>query len=132
MVFDQYLDIPFKSRGRDKAGADCWGLARIVAAEQFGINLPMMSADYSARNRHDCARVIETLMGVSGCRPVFGFVPEPGDLVLMDTAGDAVSHIGICVQHGKVLHTEFPHGPRIESATKLLPRIVGVYRADRR
>ncbi len=38
---DQYVGLPFKERGRDKTGLDCWGLTRLVLAERAGLVLPM-------------------------------------------------------------------------------------------
>ena len=131
MQFDQYLDIPFKAKGRDHRGADCWGLVRIVAREQFGKHLPpLVVAEYDTKQRLSCARAIRKWRAYSGCRKVEGD-PQPGDLVLMSTAGTE-SHVGICIIPGRILHTEEPYGPRVQKIGELdrLRAIVGVYRAD--
>ena len=42
-----YVGIPFVSGGRDRDGADCYGLARLVRMEQFGDTPPLLSGDYT-------------------------------------------------------------------------------------
>jgi cell wall-associated NlpC family hydrolase len=39
------IGLLFREHGRD--GADCWGLVRLVLAEQFDINLPANVAGYA-------------------------------------------------------------------------------------
>ncbi len=42
----QYVGVPFKERGRDRAGWDCWGCVRAVYQEQRGIELPSYVEGY--------------------------------------------------------------------------------------
>ena len=41
-----YVGLPWADLGRDRTGCDCWGLARLVYAEQLGIALPSYSDAY--------------------------------------------------------------------------------------
>ena len=35
-----YVGLPFEEKGRCRAGVDCWGLVRLVLAEQFALQVP--------------------------------------------------------------------------------------------
>jgi cell wall-associated NlpC family hydrolase len=43
----RYLNIPFKERGRTRAGVDCYGLVRLIYQEQRHIELPSYTEHYA-------------------------------------------------------------------------------------
>lgn len=40
MNLNHYIGIPYKERGRDFTGADCWGICRMVAKDLLYLSLP--------------------------------------------------------------------------------------------
>lgn len=94
----QYLNIPFKERGRSRDGLDCYGLIRQVFQEQRQIELPSYVEDYATTTDIDeiraiyrgamCAHWIEvpiaqaqmfdvTIMRILGNPVHFGLVLDP-------------------------------------------------------
>jgi len=131
---EQYIGIPFMMHGRSIKAADCWGLARIVLMEQFGIFLP--SFDHSGQEFTP-----ETnFKAISQAKLELPVTPtdEPkeGDLVLMKFQGLS-AHIGIyCVVDGvpMVLHSD-PVGHSTSRLSRLtdgsiVTRLEGFYRVD--
>lgn len=77
---ETYIGLPFKEHGRARDGVDCWGLVRLVLAEQFKIDLPAYVAGYaSTEDAVDIARLIRGEMGPW----IEVRDTHPGDAVLM-------------------------------------------------
>lgn len=106
--FGSYIGLPFQSKGRDRSGLDCWGLVRLVFAEQRKIDLP----SYGEISAFDLARVsreIGAALSDSGWRTC---APKPFACAVM-TAGQADRrlhkapfHIGVYVDETRILHVE--------------------------
>lgn len=96
MWAEQYIGLPYVEHGRDRAGVDCWGLARLVMAEVFHVELPEYS---NSGNREERLRLI------AENRVKFVRVESPveGALVLA-SSGNRRPHIGICVNAEQMLH----------------------------
>ena len=126
----EYVGIPFASGGRDRAGADCYGLVRLVRTEQFGGSLPLLSGDYADA---DNFAETETLMRAN--RPLLAGrqveVPETGDVCVLRFHGLPV-HLGICAGDGWMLHTLKGTGSVLQRIhdPRLAGRIEGWYRVD--
>lgn len=100
-----YIGLPFKDHGRDRSGLDCWGLARLVLAEQFGIALPSYVHEYD--------RTTETArIGALIAREALLWQAVPagteilGDLILLRLNGQPM-HIGLVLGDGQMLHIEW-------------------------
>ena len=57
-----YLNIPYESGGRTRAGIDTWGLIRLVWAEQLGCALP----SYLRGGTTDIDIIGDSIQGVNG------------------------------------------------------------------
>ena len=93
---DEYVGLPYKVGGRDRAGIDCWGLCRLVYWDRLRKNLPSYDG-YSLgktasalieKHAHEWQKVNEL---------------EPYDLVLFSITG-MPHHIGLSVGDGWMLH----------------------------
>jgi cell wall-associated NlpC family hydrolase len=125
-----YIGIPFVSGGRDAAGADCYGLARLVRAEQFGDRLPLLSGDYT-----DADNFAETEALMRARRPLLAGrrveTPETGDVCVLRFHG-LPTHLGIYAGGGWLLHTLKRTGSVLQriSDPSLAGRIEGWYRVN--
>jgi cell wall-associated NlpC family hydrolase len=96
--------IPYRDLGRDRAGCDCWGLARLVYAEQLGITLPDYVSAYPSADEHaEVARLIDGEVLAEDWIPEA--TPRPFDLIVF-RLGRWGSHIGIAERAGLMLHME--------------------------
>lgn len=127
-VFDGYVGIPYVERGRDRSGADCWGLLRMVFAELRGVELPSLAEDYvSCADRLVLADLIQDRL--PAWQPIPAGCEAPFDAVLMRVKREAC-HIGLVVGRGLVLHADHGRDSCVEpyGSWRLAHRVVGFYR----
>lgn len=97
--WNQYVGLPFLDCGRDRTGADCYGLIRLVLAEQKGIILPLRENEYSDSQDH--RRVAELISGEKTTGRLIE-TKEPQDLdVVVFKVGGLPCHLGIICGGGK-------------------------------
>jgi len=126
----KYIGIPFVSNGRTMKGCDCYGLIRLVLHNEYGIELPELSNDYSS-----ALNVTETSKLFAEYRPVIAAEkldkPEERALVVITEHGFP-AHVGITAGSGFVLHTGMKTGSvcQRESHPCLRSRIEGYYRVS--
>lgn len=109
---NKYIGIPYKDHGRDKAGIDCWGLARLIYKEEFNIDLPSFSED-NFYNSEDSTQIAEIFaQNMEGWAK--SEVPSPGNLVLFRIMGD-ISHIGIAISATHFIHARENYSSAIEA-----------------
>lgn len=97
-----YIGIPFADRGRDRNGLDCWGLVRLVLAEQFGKELPSLADNYDSANDDVCvSKLVNTQRPILKAQRISN--PKPGDPVLLKIRG-LLCHVGVYVGDGCMLH----------------------------
>lgn len=127
MWCQKYMHLPFVERGRDGAGVDCWGLVRMVYAQELGIALPDYLDCYDTTQ--DSARISEA---ISQHREGAWFTPaspQAFDVIILRMRGVAM-HVGIVTQRGEMLHCSQGVGVSIEryDAIKWQHKITGFAR----
>ena len=125
-IYD-FVGTPFKEKGRDCNGVDCWGLVYLVYKKFKKINLPTYSDSYTLADKKEIQRLI------SGEKSKWKKVENPQIFdVLLFRINGTVSHTGIFVGKGKFIHALEDVGVVVESIYSVLwrKRLVGVYRYD--
>jgi len=123
----KYIGIPFASNGRTIDGCDCYGLVRLVFRNEYGVNLPELSNDYTdALNVAETARLFkENLPVLAGEKTA---IPQEKAVAIITEHGVA-AHIGIFAGDGYILHTGIKTGSVCQRETHpgLRGRIEGYY-----
>lgn len=107
---DDYMAIPFRDRGRDRQGCDCWGLARLILAERASIDVP----PFDAIATDDTPAVAHTIAAERGkFLEVERGAELPFDIVTMRAvcevdgmAWGGEFHMGMVTMPGHLVHTE--------------------------
>lgn len=100
MWWNKYLSVPFKDRGRDASGCDCWGLVRLVYAQEKRIALPDYLECYETSNDRDtlAATISSEWQGW-----IMPDKPEEFDVIVLRMRGVPM-HVGIITKRGWMLH----------------------------
>lgn len=128
---ETYLGLPWIDRGRTMAGADCWGLVKLVLAREAGITIDdwLIPADASDRVAATIrAEMTGTTWGhqVAGPRAAATF-----DVVVMrPTVGRLPLHLGVVAGHDCLLHSEIDTGAALTrlSGQLVASRLVSIHR----
>ncbi len=124
---DAWLGLPYADLGRSRAGADCWGLAWLVYADECGIDLPSYHDAYT-----DPAEAEEIERALAGREPWSDWrrveQPRPFDLALF-ARGSSRSHVGIIVQGRLMLHMPVSGACIVHlDRSRWGQRLAGIYR----
>lgn len=131
MNLSAYVGLPWSDGGRSRDGYDCFGLVRLVLAEQLGIELPSYSEAYvTASDREAVSTLIKGELGP--WRSISAGWERPLDAVLMTEAG-IPRHIGVVASTGYVLHMPPGRESVVEPYRfgKLRLRVAGFYRHEK-
>jgi len=122
---NQYIGIPYAAEGRGRDGLDCWGLVRLVHAEQFDNQLPSFKGVYEPGSRQSVAEAIATHK--EGWSPVTA--EKSGDVALFRIHGTE-SHVGVITRPGFFLHVREGQSAVVERLNSSLwkSRLVGLFR----
>ncbi len=123
-----YIGLPFKEHGRERTGLDCWGLVRLVLAEQFGFHVPSYVADYTRTT--DAASISKLISREAlDWRSVARGDESLGDVLVMRMRGQPM-HVGLVAGDGQMLHVERGVNSALERYTgaRWASRIDAIYR----
>lgn len=123
-----YIGLPFIDHGRDRTGLDCWGLVRLVMAEQFGFALPSYVHEYQRTTQVEkISALIEREL------PKWKIVQTDkeicGDVIILRVRGKPM-HVGVVLGDQQMLHIELGINSVIEryAGTRWTDRVSGFYR----
>lgn len=118
--------MPYRSKGRDLTGWDCYGLCRFVMAERLGLLVPSYADEYISET--DVAPALANRAG-GPWRPVAAGDEHEGDVVVL-LIGGVPSHCGYVIELGTMLHARKGCGTVVESylSTVWRKRLEGIYR----
>lgn len=128
---NEYVGLPWASKGRDRSGCDCWGLLRLVLDERFGLaGLPLLD-EHEYRDDGDHAALARSMTGFRDLHflPVAMGQERTGDAIMVRMRG-LPFHVGVVVAPGWMLHIEEGKDACLECylRTAWKRRIEGVYR----
>lgn len=102
----KYIGLPFVDGGRSFKGADCWGLVRLIYAEELKIDLPSYG-EIAAANLIGVVREITAGKDGEEWAEVSAKQIQPFDVCVMRFNGKRrVGHVGIVVNTKTIIHVE--------------------------
>lgn len=129
------LGTPFRAKGRDWRGVDCWGLVYLAYRELRGVDLPTYADDYAERDLRGSralgglvAREAESWRLVRAAGEPSG-AEDILDVVVLRLGGRPV-HVGLYLGEGRFLHAEEKIGVVVERLASPMwaRRLEGIYR----
>ena len=82
MSLSDFVGIPHADLGRDRAGCDCYGLLRLVYAEDLGIALPSFTGTYATCAEHAQIAALLTSSSAAPQQPARADLPPQWGLPL--------------------------------------------------
>lgn len=125
----KYIGLPYREKGRDRTGLDCWGLVRYVLHEERGLTLPSYTEDYAtSQDTHE----IEALMRgeiVSHWTTIAVADAQPFDGIVLRMLGHPI-HFGLVVAPPYFMHALRGAGTVLERWDSLMwqKRVLGAAR----
>ena len=126
----RFIGIPYRNKGRDFDGCDCWGLVDLYHREVLGIELPNYLGGY--RDAAETAIVEKAILRGRTAWTLVGHSPgresPPGAVALFKIRGRA-SHVGLVIDGTKLLHTLGGRNSSLEDLDALTwrDRLLGVW-----
>jgi cell wall-associated NlpC family hydrolase len=104
------IGLPYKAKGRDSSGYDCWGLVMEVFYRISGVRLPDYNLDY------DKPEIAHNRMEIESVNPKWIKLqsPELNCLVLMKQHPVFTQHVGVYIGEGKFIHASLSKGVTVD------------------
>lgn len=102
-MFDDYIGIPFRSKGHSMEGLDCFSLVRLIYKDL--LNIDILKASSSALRSMD---IEKEYLAESSKNWVEVNEPQKFDVVAMahdPKIPHIIQHFGIYIGNGKMIHT---------------------------
>ncbi len=100
-----YMHIPFKDKGRDYDGADCYGLYYLISRDERDLLLPSYVERYqTSHDKEQIAAIIDHERSTAWAAIAREAI-VPGDLVVLRIIGRPW-HCGMMLDDNRFLHTE--------------------------
>lgn len=98
--FNKYVGIPFKEKGQDWDGCDCWGLVRLFYRTEYGVILTDLTTYYKdTSDKINIGQAAE----IEKHNARLTDSPKEGDVILFRFFGYPM-HVGIYINDQKMLH----------------------------
>ena len=126
---NKYERVPFKEKGRDLSGCDCWGLVRIILKEECGIDVPSYVEAYETTNDRDTLNALISDESGQYWQEIPKGQEKPFDVVVLKMRGVPM-HVGIVIGAGKMIHCARGVGTAIERyrSIKWQDNVTGFFR----
>ena len=124
MDTNKYVGIPYKAKGRDLDGLDCWGLVRVIYKDLYNIDLPSFSESYDINDDNRIQELVHQYREGWEQKQE----PESGDVIIFRIFGNE-THVGVVVGDTTFIHVREGSDCVIDNFTntKWKNRIVGFY-----
>lgn len=130
-MYEKYLRIPFKNKGRDFKGVDCFGMVSLILSEEYGIKL----------DRYDISCIdtskINLQIEVEKKRAIWKKIDKPENpcliLFSLHKIPRLINHIGLYIGKNKFIHMLKTQGTSIMKLQDPFysSKIRGLYRYER-
>jgi cell wall-associated NlpC family hydrolase len=124
-----YVGVPFKEKGRDRSGWDCWGCLSVALHEQRGIEVPSYTEGYATTQDRDEIAAMMRGEIARQWQPVDESDVQPFDAITLRILGMPM-HCGLVIAPGLFLHALRGIGTVVERWDSLLwrKRVMGFVR----
>lgn len=127
MWSDRFIGIKWADKGRDRDGINCWGLHRLIFAEECGIEVPSYTEGYTSTEERLQIAALFDLTQEWPWRPVGAGAERAFDLAVFQTLAGVEVHCGTIVKPGLMIHIERGRLSCITTYTHTR-RLAGIYR----